>query len=138
MYPSNRAQVGFELLITVVLIVVTLMVFLQLNSGYLQDYDESYRYQKLQSSLDDLSVAVNSVYQQGKGASGNEVIELPDGIKSSEVTGKSIVYILSTKGQNNSFEKAFEFNLNGSLPVSPGRYEIIISSKEGFVQIDPS
>ena len=134
----TRAQVGFELLITISLILITLIIFLGLNEKYLSDYDEAYRYQKLQSSLDDLAVTINSVYQQGVGASGRAIIELPNDITSSQVTGKSIVYVLRTKGKENSFEKSFEFTLNGSLPMSPGKYEIQIFSKEGYVQIEKS
>ncbi len=134
----TKGQVGFELLVTIFIILVTLMVFLELNGRYLRDYDESYRYQKLQSSLDDLAVAVNAVYQQGLGATGKSIIELPSGIQSSQVSGTSIVYLLGSKGKNNTFEKTFEFALNGSLPVSAGRYEIVIASKEGLVHLEAS
>ena len=134
----TRAQIGFELLITVALILVTLIIFFSINEKYLVEYDESYRYQKLQSSLDDLSVAMNSVYHQGVGAVGKVIIELPSGIKSNQIIGKSILYTLTTKGQDNTFEKTFEFAINGTLPVSPGKYEIVISSGQGYVQIEPS
>jgi hypothetical protein len=129
----RRAQLTVEFLLILAIMLVVLGAFIYLSqtseSGVLQTKTKN----QAERTLEDLSAAAKEVYTQGKGASKQVYITIPEGFepKESFIANKSIKIRVS----GNDFLETERFDLHGTLPASAGNHWVWVISEGNSVRI---
>ena len=76
-----------------------------------------------------------SVYYLGKPSQTTLKVNFPDKIKSVNLSGREVVFKISTSKGEAEVVQVSSVNMSGSLPTSPGMHIITIKADDGFVQI---
>ena len=79
--------------------------------------------------------ASESVYYLGKPSQTTLKVNFPDGIQSTNLSNKEVVFKIKTQGGVNDIVQVSAVNMSGALPTSSGIHVITIKADDGFVQI---
>ena len=79
--------------------------------------------------------ASESVYYLGKPSQTTLKLNFPDGIQSTNVSGKEVVFKVKTQAGITEVVQVSPVNMSGTLPTSAGIHVVTIKAEEGYVQI---
>lgn len=132
---AATAQVSVEYL----LLTVLLLGFIAIVGGIaFIIFSDSFSSNQVQDSLRILQTAVNHVNNLGVGNSVIVSISLPQTVVDSNVgglSGKDLVFVVSTQLGNQEFWVSTDANVMGHLPKSQGPFRIRISADVNYVTV---
>ncbi len=128
----KKGQGATELLIILGIGLAVLLILLQFTSTSLFGYSSSFREKQTTDALVQLKSAAELLYQQGDGAKTEVYITLPEGINTSNVSGKTLRFSFY---DGNTFYRDLSFNVSGNLPISSGGHWIDLEALNGYVYI---
>ncbi|MBI4452531.1 hypothetical protein HY637_03815 [Candidatus Woesearchaeota archaeon] len=76
-----------------------------------------------------------SVYYLGKPSQTTLKLNFPDGIHSTNLTGKEAVFKIKTQAGITDIVQVSSVNMSGTLPKSPGIHILTVKAEDGYVQI---
>ena len=79
--------------------------------------------------------ASESVYYLGKPSQTTLKFNFPEGIQSTSVSGKEIVFKIKIQGGVTEVVQVSPVNISGTLPTSPGIHVITVKAEDGYVKI---
>jgi hypothetical protein len=78
--------------------------------------------------LDEVGRSVDYVYSLNPGTVISVTVDLPEGIISHNLTNKTMMYKVATSIGTTDVFFTTRANLNGTLPTSEGRHDVIINN----------
>ncbi len=79
--------------------------------------------------------ASESVYYLGKPSQTTLKLNFPDGIHSTNVSGKEVVFKIKTQAGVTEIVQVSPVNMSGTLPISAGIHVVTVKADDGYVQI---
>lgn len=79
--------------------------------------------------------ASESVYYLGKPSQTTLKLNFPDGIHSTNVSGKEVVFKIKTQAGVTEVVQVSPVNMSGILPISAGIHILTIKAEDNYVQI---
>ena len=133
-YKFMKAQISVEFLIIVGLGIAILSLYVLYSYNFFYSYKSNTEISMTKEALQKIAKNANFVFMQGKPAREKINICLPLSIKNCSIINNKT---LSCTLQNNKevFYDA-EVDLVGSLPQTSGCWDLILSAKNGYVEIN--
>ena len=131
---EKRGQAAIEY----VVLVGTLLVFL-IPVVYYSLNESSYgvKVSQIDNAMKRLSKVADVVYALGPGAQDVVVITIPVGVEQAIIGNYSINLKVSLLGGVSDYGYMTVGNVNGSLPITPGTYRIVLKHmSEGYVDVN--
>jgi len=130
---KKRGQAAIEY----VILVGTLLVFLIPVVYYsLNESSYSIKMNQIDDAVKRLSKVADVVYALGPGARDVVIITIPYGVESAGIGNHSINLKVSALGGISDYGYNTIAEVNGSLPITPGTYRILLSHlPEGYVNL---
>ena len=91
----------------------------------------------LQSTLDDIEVAIETVSASGEPAVRTFPIELPDNINSTSIEQNATIIEVNTPQGVSTHFRTFDINISGELPQSSGNHMIRTEATSDGVEVVP-
>ena len=79
--------------------------------------------------------ASESVYYLGKPSQTTLKLNFPEGIQSTNVSTKEVVFKIKTQAGVTEVVQVSPVNMSGTLPISAGIHVITVKAEDGYVQI---
>ncbi|HIE41206.1 MAG TPA: hypothetical protein EYP80_00925 [Candidatus Aenigmarchaeota archaeon] len=130
-----KAQVSVEMLIIIGIGVAIISIYILYSYNFFYSYKINTDTTITREALEKIVKNAEFVFRQGEPARQEINICLPASIKNCSINNKT----LSCSFQDNT--QVFydsKVNLNGSLPQTPGCWDLILISKDNFVEINQS
>lgn len=89
----------------------------------------------VQSSLNNIETAVETVSASGEPATRTFIVDMPQTVNSTQVYNKSVVITINTRNDRVNYSRTFEVNLTGSLPQKPGRFQVKTTAEADSVNL---
>ncbi len=128
----KRGQGATELLIILGVGLVVLLIIFQFSSESLFSYRSGFREDQAQDALIQLKNAAELLYQQGSGAKTQVYITLPEGINTTNVSGRTLRVDFYN---GNTIYRVLDFNVSGDLPTHSGGHWVDVQALSGIVYI---
>ncbi len=91
----------------------------------------------LQSTLDDIEVAIDTVSASGEPAVRTFPIELPDNLNSTSIEENATIVEVNTPHGTSRHFRTFDINISGELPESSGNHMIRTEATSDGVEVVP-
>ena len=127
-----KAQIAVEYLIIVAVVLgiaITLFYYTTVYSS------ESISINQAKESVETLARTIDYVYALGPGAQTSVVIEVPSNAVYGYVTQNEVGFKISVGVQVTDVYEVTKASVSGSLPTTPGRYTILVTSTEAGVVV---
>ncbi len=128
-------QISVEYLLLTILVLGFIAI---LGGAAFIIFSDSFSSNQVQDSLRILQTAVNHVNALGPGNSVLVSVSLPQTVVDSNVgglSGKELVFVVSTVGGNQGFWIETDANVTGSLPKTQGTFPMRVSADTNWVMI---
>lgn len=126
----KKSQAGIEYIMLVGILLIFLIPVIHFS---VSDANVQIKINQLDNTARRLAKATNSVYAIGPGAQQVVVVTVPRGVTFMNATGKEVLYQTTLFGQTSDFHYPIKGVLNGTLPVLPGTYRILVIARDGGV-----
>ena len=123
----KRGQTSIEY---VILVGILLFFMIPIIQYALTEAQTNVKVNQLDTSTRRIAKAADTVFSLGKGASEVITITIPPGILASKITGHEVVYTVSLLGTQTDIEHVTKPAIQGSIPILPGTYNIVIRMLE--------
>jgi len=130
-----KGQIALEYLVIIAfaLLLAAPIIFSTQNSSV--DLTLVSRSAIAKNALSAIREAVELVYSQGEPARTSIQVTFPAGINATTINGREIsINLNSHKGLIPVYE-IVDFNVTGSIPITPGTHKIIVRAVENYVKI---
>lgn len=133
---SEKAQAALEYLLIMGIAMLILVPLFSIVSSYTYQSKVRMRINALRDSLQNLAESSDMVYSQGYPAKITTRFYVPEGIVFTNVTQHYFHARLQTAAGLTDLTSRTNANLTGSLPSSPGSYQVQIKmGEEGLVNV---
>ncbi|MEM7821533.1 MAG: hypothetical protein QXX38_01830 [Candidatus Aenigmatarchaeota archaeon] len=133
-----KAQIATEYLIILSFALMVLLPYALYLNNLLQEFDEDNNLSIASDSLRRIGQSADWVYSQGEPAKINILILIPKNVEEISLINKTIKWKVRTRSGSSDIYYNSVANLTGSLPLTPGYYNILIQAIYGGVKINVS
>jgi len=132
---KGQAAIEYMTVFGIALLVSTPFIIEAQNT--IMDLRESTSSMALQSSLDDLEIAIDVVSASGEPAVRTFPIELPDNLNSTSIEENATIIEVNTPQGTSTHFRTFDINVSGELPDSSGNHMIRTEATSDGVEVVP-
>lgn len=135
---NKSAQASFEYLMIIGIIAVIMVPLLIVYSTHIQGSTDEVETAQIMQLARHIVDASDSVYFLGEPSQTQIKAQIPKNVVASTVTGREIIFKISSAGKSSDVVQISSANLSGSLPSSQGIYTITLKAEAGSVKISYS
>jgi uncharacterized protein (UPF0333 family) len=132
---EKKAQVSAEYLILLSFILAFTLVMFVLLQSYGQEAKDSIRLTQADQIAQKLVDTAEEVFYLGEPSKITVRISMPENVESVSIGNKELYFVINTQQGNNEVGCISKINITGSLPLSPGNYDVVVESKGDYVLV---
>lgn len=132
---QRTAQAAVELIVILGIGLVVLLGIVSLSHETSNRVGGAFQSAKASTLVDDLADAATLVYQQGDGSKTTVFVTIPSDVSSILIEGTTITMTLTVAGEERVVYRSTDFNVSGSVPLTPGNHWITVEAQSAQVVI---
>lgn len=132
---NRRGQAAVEYLAVISIALVLAAPFVIKAQSSVIDLQIGSNAVSVQSTLNNIETAVETVSASGEPATRKVIVSLPQTVESTRVYNRSVVITVNTRKSVVNYSRTFDVNITGSLPQKPGRFEVKTTAEGDEVRI---
>ena len=130
-----KSQVSVEYMLIMGFATLMIIPLLLIYYTYSSDTSDSVATSQAMQIARKIVDSSESVYYIGKPSQTTLKLNFPDGIYSTNLSSKEVVFKIKTKNGITDIVQVSSVNMSGSLPTTQGIHIITVKAEDGYVQI---
>ncbi len=130
LFKKSKGQVATEYLM---LVGICLLIIAGLTGYAFIQYQDTVASSQAKETMKEIKEAVNKAYALGSGNAFIVKITIPNNVESFNASGRALRITTSLFGSSSESLEEMDTNISGTLPITYGPHDILVSNNNGTV-----